>query len=438
VRISCVEVSSFKRIEEVKITPDADRALIVIGGRNRQGKTSLLDALSAAFGGKRAAPSDPVRHGADEATIYVELNDGELTINRVIQPDGTSALEVRDRHGPIKSPQKTLDELVSGRFLDPLLFLALPAKEQRATLLRLIDGDNRIGNLDAKRERLFTERTEIGRDHTKAKGEFERLPPEIETQQPVDVAQLSEERTRLAEQQRAVDGLGAAHAAAARETQIATKALVTLNAEIEAVREKLRLLEASVPAHEERATRCRAVEAAKNAALDEAASAWQAVQPRREQVDRDLRGANEHNARVYAAKTQNDRRAKAEVDLNALGTQYDELTATIEKIDRRKLEILAAAKLPVDGIGIDLEQVTLNGVPLGQASGAEKLRVALALAVAANPGLNDVWVRDAAVLDEDSLALVKAHAESTGTRYWLERVGNADPGAIIIHDGRVG
>jgi DNA repair exonuclease SbcCD ATPase subunit len=37
----------------VEITPDADRVLILIGGKNAQGKSSLLDALTVAFGGKR-------------------------------------------------------------------------------------------------------------------------------------------------------------------------------------------------------------------------------------------------------------------------------------------------------------------------------------------------------------------------------------------------
>ncbi len=72
-----------------------------------------------------------------------------------------------------------------------------------------------------------------------------------------------------------------------------------------------------------------------------------------------------------------------------------------------------------------------------QASDAERLRVALALAIAASPGLNDVWIRDGALLDDDSLELVAKHAIAAGKRIWIERVGTKDPGVIVIKDGQV-
>jgi recombinational DNA repair ATPase RecF len=108
VKITAAHITNFKRIKDVELRPDADRALILIGGKNAQGKSSILDALTAAFGGKKAEPQDPIRHGADAAEIRVELDGGELSIRRVINGEG-SLLEVRDRMGAIKSPQAILD-----------------------------------------------------------------------------------------------------------------------------------------------------------------------------------------------------------------------------------------------------------------------------------------------------------------------------------------
>jgi hypothetical protein len=48
-----------------------------------------------------------------------------------------------------------------------------------------------------------------------------------------------------------------------------------------------------------------------------------------------------------------------------------------------------------------------------------------------------VWVRDAALLDEESLELVATQAAAAEKRVWLERVGARDPGVIVIHDGEV-
>ena len=79
----------------------------------------------------------------------------------------------------------------------------------------------------------------------------------------------------------------------------------------------------------------------------------------------------------------------------------------------------------------------LDGVPLEQASGAQKLRVSVALGIAMNPRLKVLLVRDASLLDEDSLALVAEMAAAADAQVWLERVGDGDPAAVVIDDGQV-
>src|SRR5947209_19685256 len=114
--ITSLEVSDYKRVRKVAIKPDADRHLVLIGGKSRAGKSSTLDALTAAFGGAKAIAADPVRHGADEAAIFIELDDGKLTIDRTITADGKTQLEVRDAEGAVRRPQEVLDKLVGARF----------------------------------------------------------------------------------------------------------------------------------------------------------------------------------------------------------------------------------------------------------------------------------------------------------------------------------
>lgn len=435
-RISCVSITNFKRIRDVTITPDAERSLILLGGRNRQGKSSTLDALTAAFGGKKSLPSDPVRHGADEAEIRVELDGGELTIRRVIQPDGESLLEVRDRMGAIKSPQAALDKLIASRFLDPLAFLSLNPKDQRTELMRVIGEADRIATLEGKRERAFAKRTEVGRDLKKAEGELARLPV-VQVGTPIDTAKLALDQATIASEHRERDRL------ASSATQAETLALVDI-ADAEAAQQKIAKLEtelaelrASLPAKQQAAVRrTNDAKAAKEklAAQDKRLAE---LVPERARIEADIARADQHNRAVHAAEAQNQRRAEASATVAQMKTEVENITKAIQIIDDRKAEILAAAKLPVEGLSVDGEGVTLDGVPLAQASGAERFRVALALAIAASPGLDDVWIRDAAVLDEEMLAHVAGMAAAAGRRCWLERVGTSDPGVIVISDGQV-
>jgi len=50
IKINKLEIENVKRVKAVKIEPSAN-GLTVIGGKNRQGKTSVLDSIAWALGG---------------------------------------------------------------------------------------------------------------------------------------------------------------------------------------------------------------------------------------------------------------------------------------------------------------------------------------------------------------------------------------------------
>jgi len=436
VLITSLEVTDYKRVRKVAIAPEADRHLILIGGKNRAGKSSTLDALTAAFGGAKAIAADPVRHGAEEAAIFIELDGGKLTIDRTITADGKTQLEVRDAEGAVRRPQEVLDKLVGARFLDPLSFLRLAPKDQRAQLMKLIKDADRIEELNAKRVRAFDRRTEIGRELNKARGELERLV-EVPVGTLVDVAALTAELRAFGDQQRAGDGLGNVLELAERAAVVANDRLGGVLTQIEDLKRALAALEARVPELEAELARKRAAATAAKSDVDAVVAAWQAAAPRRQQLDAELAGANEHNQAVVEARAQNKRRTEAAAAVAKLDADYESCSTAITTIDQRKAEILGAAKLPVEGLEIADDGIRLAGVPFAQAAASEQWRVALALAIAGSPGLNDVWIRDGAVLDDEALELVAKLAAAAGKHVWVERVGTKDAGAIVIQDGQV-
>lgn len=428
-KISAVVVDNFKRISHVEIAPDADRVLMLIGGRNAQGKSSLLDALTAAFGGKNALPSDAVKHGAEAAEIRVELDGGAFVVRRTIQSNGESVLEVRDGEGKVRSPQAMLDKIVAARFLDPLEFLSMSAADQRKTLLSVIDRDGKIAALDVRRVRVFDRRTEIGRDAKKAAVELERLP-EVTVAEAIDVAALRAHEKDLDAKRAEIQTVKHDSLAADRELDLAEKTVLRLEAQLADIAEQLDQAE-----NHRNACRGRA---------DEARATWAGIETEATDFDADrtklraeLDKAAGHNAQVAGDRERAKHRANVAADAERLAGSVATLTAEIEKIDAEKVAFLTSTALPVKGLDVDASGVKFNGVPFSQASGAEQLRVALALAIAASPNLRDVWVRDGSLLDEESLATLAAEAEAIGTRVWVERVGDRDPGAIVIHDGRL-
>lgn len=55
-KINKLEIENVKRVKAVKIEPNQN-GLTIIGGKNNQGKTSVLDSIAWALGGERYKPS---------------------------------------------------------------------------------------------------------------------------------------------------------------------------------------------------------------------------------------------------------------------------------------------------------------------------------------------------------------------------------------------
>jgi hypothetical protein len=155
--------------------------------------------------------------------------------------------------------------------------------------------------------------------------------------------------------------------------------------------------------------------------------------------DRDAITAQLANASATnAAHAEYARRAQVEGELAMLHGQVADLAAQIAELDARKEAGLAAAGLPLDGLGFDDAGVTYQGQPFVQASGAERLRVSLAMAMALAPHLKVIRITDASLLDSDSMALVEAMADEGGYQVWLELVADdAGPAGFYIEDGAI-
>jgi DNA repair exonuclease SbcCD ATPase subunit len=491
-RITALSVHNFKRIKSLKI--DADRGIIILGGKNGAGKSSVLDALTTALMGGGAIPADPIRHGAESGEVEVTL-DGftvkrTFTRNKEGKLGGTLTIRTADGMSP-SSPQKWLDAKTGDLSCDPLAFMSATPEEQ-AKRLRKITGVD-VSALDAKRKAAYDARAELGRDGKKEATALELMPTfpdaptepvdpiyvQAETVEPVLVeadqvsaaallpeiaaAEATERAVDVADQKRAAAARGVA---AARALVEATEAKVArIKAELdaalvasadaaaallpamdaegeagEALDDARELVVPSAPLKARIAT----IEAENKAARD-AANEANAVE-RKRVADANAEAQRVARATNQAARAEADRandklramkvRKIKEEEVAALREAYAAKTAEIEAIDAEKAAMLAAASFPVDGLGFGADGgVTFQGVPLAQASGAERIRVSMAIALAANPQIRVVLIRDASLLDEDSMAAVVALAEAADAQVWLERVGTADPEAVVIVDG---
>ena len=105
--------------------------------------------------------------------------------------------------------------------------------------------------------------------------------------------------------------------------------------------------------------------------------------------------------------------------------------------DTVKAAAISLAKMPVAGLSLGDGEVMLNELPFEQASDAERLKVSIAIAMAMNPKLRVIRIRDGSLLDENSMKAIAEMAHEGGYQFWVERVETSGKVGIVLEDGEV-
>ena len=99
-------IQNFLRVEA--LTVDADGKNVIISGPNESGKTSAIDAIWLALGGKSARPLDaPIHKGAEKASVELDL--GKYRVTRKWTAKGTSLVVETADGAVLPSPPERPD-----------------------------------------------------------------------------------------------------------------------------------------------------------------------------------------------------------------------------------------------------------------------------------------------------------------------------------------
>lgn len=441
-----LRVQDFLRCELVEVR-FAGPGLTVFSGENAAGKSSILKAAEALFGGKASLPDVPVRVGAERAELEADLGDRVVTLK--VKPDRSTTLTVRTRDGmKATSPQRMLDELKGAIGFSPLAFLRLKPEEQAEALRKLVGLDTRV--LDEEHAKVYAERTTVGREGKLLAGQLSGIvvPPEVEPAEPlpeveeVDIADL-------AQRQQAAVTVKANNDRLRRDMETLRAGCDATAREVQGIADQIALLQTKLEEKTQLLARARVeldAQAAEVAAL---------VDPDTSALTREIASAKEHNlvvrkarevalaeaARVERARADRARAEQAhaakEQEVTAKRAEWERLTARIDEIDAEKARALTAVTFPCPGLGIDGGTVTYQGVPLSQASGAEGIRVVLEIGAALNPKLRLLLIDEGDALDLTRLRQVADWATERDYEIWMTRVPGDQPTGVEIVAGRV-
>lgn len=406
VKINNLEIENIKRVKAVKIEPTAN-GLTVIGGKNNQGKTSVLDAISWALGGEKYRPSHAKREGSSAPPyLRVELSNG-LVVERTGK---NSSLKVIDPLGN-RNGQTLLNSFVEELAINLPKFIEITNKEKAETLLKIIGVGDQVYTLEQQEKEKYNQRRTIGQIADQKKKyalELESFP---------DAPQELVSAHELIQQQHILTINGEnARKRESLDRMLSQHAQVTM--QIEDLKEKLgELLEKS----EQLANDIQIAQTDVATLVDEST----------EELESNIAQIDEINRKVRV----NQAKAQAEKEAEEYGNQYAKLSDEIDNLRKQKTDLLKGADLPLEGLTVDDGNLLYQGQPWDNMSGSDQLKVATAIVRKLNPECGFVLVDKLEQMDLETMEEFGQWLEQEGLQAIATRVSSGDECQIIIEDG---
>jgi hypothetical protein len=473
VKISRVKISNILGLEELEVAPSAS-GLTVVAGRNKTGKTSFLSALQAALKDRGAFDATLLRQGAAEGEVVLVLDDG-TEVRKRVTAEGSSFSVRREDVGRVSSPGAYLDRLLQRESFDLVGFLRAKPAERVEALARAFpvalpeefwalagehvmagaalsafkaSPEHPLQKVARVEKAIYDARTGINRvaeDKRRTVEELKRTA--LAGAEDVEDVKIrlqgleSAARDKAEDERRAVAKLEEKRDKEHRETEEFAKAqaasvradgdkrIAELDAEIAKLREERAQVTAQRDALLKEVATSRDTEIAGETSAFERARA-DVVAEHREvlaTIQADQAALKERLAAAQRAEATRAIVIRTASEAEQREAEAARLTEALEKV--RATREAVVAKVPIAGVEVKDGEVCQGGVPFGRLSGAERIRLAFAVAVARLGALRCVTVDGLEQLDAEQLAAIEAEAAAADVQLVCTRV---DDGAFRV------
>ena len=414
-KIVSLKATNFMRLSAVEIKADGNS--VIITGKNGAGKSSVLDAITSALGGKKASPSKPVKDGEKNGQIVVETD--MFTVTRFYSKTGTR-VQITNKDGcTAKSPQALLDKVVGQVSFDPLEYLRKPAKARRAILLDMLGID--CTALDQKIGGAKELAKNLRRDCEPYAAEIKHYASTLTD----DVKEVNPKQIK--ELLTLIDGMVLKNEEinnARRMAEGTQESIANQHREIERLANIIKQAEI---------TKADALKSQEMFDLELegllviAKQELSVIEPLQGQLN-DLRvsaAEYEKNQLCREAKKRN------ETLLAEIEKRIEEQKSIQEMSEEHKRRLLEEAVMPLPGLTVSEDEVLFDGIPLSQVNTAKQYEVCIAIAMKLNPKLKVVRL-SGNDLDDDTLRTILSMVKKNDYQAWVERIGGGTDGAMTV------
>lgn len=469
-KTSLIKIRSAYGVHETQLGASS----VELTGRKGTGKSSVLDAIRYALT-NRSDRDYIVKQGADEAEIIIETDTG-LRIDRKRKAEtDTSQLGLKENGLNVPRPQSFLDDIITPLQLNPVEFISKPIAEQNRIILDLIDyqwdmntiqgwfgeipkgvdyHQNILSVLDqiqAKNGVYYQTRQQINSEALFKRKSVEDIAASIPERfdaekweaydtgaKYAELSKIQQENSKIQRAQLFRDGYKNKLRGIEADREIAiSNARQEISAERTSLEKTIEKLKAEIRAAEDKISGL-------DSKLEDKINLVQAnFETAKAKLDADTGIANDYadreitptealQAEIKTAEAMKKhlneyyRMTRMQQEVDDLTARSEELTRKIELARTLPGQVLAEAKIPVEGLTVQNGVPLVRGLPLSNLSDGEKLDLCVDVAISNPKNLQIILIDGAERLDDKSREALYAKCKAKGLQFIATRTTNDD------------
>lgn len=393
---------------------------VTVTGKNESGKSSFIDSIFKTLTGEKIKGS-PVQLGKSQARnkVVIRKDDGStITVERIYADNKNTSLKVTlNGSKTVKSPQAFLDATLGEISFDPLVFVNKTPLEQKRFLMELLNIN--LEEFEEKKRTALDEVQSINNDLIKVSGELESLPLLEKEYKFIDSADVVKEAEKINELKKQVTKL---------DNEIDYKG----ESKFQLEEHNKKLYKQMTAILEEIDNNKKLIESITSDVDELEKEKDSIIIPESSSLETQIKEININNE-YY--RNQQERISKQR-EFESIETAKKDALGKVKLVEIERNKMLSEIKMPIDGLEFMDTGLSYNGLALTEdnISTSRIIEIGIRIAVAMNPNLRILQIKDGSLLDKDMMKTIKDICKESDYQLFIEKVSDEKELGFIIDE----
>jgi len=403
--------------------------MVLVSGGNRQGKSSVIDAIHSALAGKsyyKKHIKNVIKDGEEEA--HVTISTDKFEIHRYWKRNGKDYIKIKDKDDVPQGAEETLLSRFYNEYSrDPHRMSQMDSKEQVEFIFEMLGLADRLNELDSEYKEVYDQRRDINRDLKKEQAKLEGLQEFDEIPEVPEFTDLQKELEEIQKFNQEIESHKYRLESIKEQHKEKQNTIDAVDVEIKHLEEKLKVQKEL-----------------REKLINEKTELNERIQKGEKWIkENDPKDPSDVIQKISEIQDLQEEKRKAEQymqlkdEVKTLERKANDKTIELEEIEKMKVSLVTDRKMPVKGMEFTEESITFNGIDIQDMSKSEKIIFWSKVFMSTDPELKFLTLDDGESLDSKSKEELAKFAKENDLLYIVTVVDDSKETGIVLMEGEI-